>query len=301
MATLFADGLFPAALFSGSLVALVTPFADNTVDEQALAQLVRFHLDQGTHGLVPVGTTGEASTLSNAEHQRVIDIVVQEAAGQVPVLVGAGSNDTAHAVELTRLAAEAGADGVLHAVGYYNRPSQEGIYQHFHEVHAAAQIPIVVYNVPPRSVVDIEVATLARLAQLPGIVGIKDATRDLQRTMLEGAAIAAPFSFLSGEDGTAVAYNAQGGHGCISVTANVAPALCARLQTACSNWDYQTAQQIQAQLMPLHQALFVEPSPAGVKYACAQLGLCRPQCRLPIVPLSDNARTQIDQAMAMLA
>ncbi len=284
-------------MFSGSIVALVTPFADGGIDEPALRRLVRWHLDAGTSGIVPVGTTGESATLTPREHHQVIEIVVQEAAGQVPVIAGAGSNDTSAAIEMTRRAACLGADGTLQAVGYYNRPSQEGIFQHFRALDAIAELPLLAYNVPPRAVVDILPETMARLAGLSTVVGVKDASCDLSRPVRERLLIDGPFCFLSGEDPTAVAYNAQGGVGCISVTANVAPRLCSRLQIACAQGDYRLALDIHQQLMPLHLALFAEPSPAGVKYACALLGLCSAACRLPIVELQPANRRAIEQAL----
>jgi len=255
-------------MFTGSIVALITPFSNNSPDESALVRLVRFHLDNGTHAIVPVGTTGEASTLSRREHERVIDIVVQEVGGQVPVIAGA-----------------------------YNRPHQEGIYQHFRALDARTKLPVIVYNVPPRTIIDILPETMARLAQLENIVGVKDASCDLSRPLKERLLIGDEFCLITGEDQTAVAYNANGGQGCISVTANVAPALCAELQNACASQDYGLALDIQLRLMPLHMALFSEPSPAGAKYACSLLGLNQPVCRLPIVQLTQTTKTAIEDAM----
>jgi len=284
-------------MFSGSIVALTTPFANNSIDVPALARLIRFHLDNGTNAIVPVGTTGEASTLSSKEATHVIDIVVNEVGGQVPVIVGAGSNNTAEAVLKTTQATSLGASAVLHVMGYYNRPGQEGIFQHFSTLNESTELPVLVYNVPPRTVIDILPETLARVAQLPSIVGVKDATADLTRPLKERALINKDFCFLSGEDQTAVAYNANGGQGCISVTANVAPKLCAQLQAACAAQDYSSALKIQLNLMPLHEALFKEPSPAAVKYAASILGLCKSDCRLPIVTLSSSSKQLIEQAM----
>ncbi len=284
-------------MFSGSIVALITPFADGTVDERALARLVRFHLDNSTHGIVPVGTTGEAPTLTVEEHQRVMEIVTYEVGRQIPVIAGAGSNNPADAIAYTNHAATLGADAALHVMGYYNRPNQEGIFQHFKALDAATSLPIIVYNVPPRAVIDILPGTMARLAELPSVVGVKDATRDLSRPLLERLLIEKDFCLLSGEDPTALAYRASGGHGCISVTANVAPALCARMQTACTAQQFSLALDIQRRLMPLHEALFVEPSPAGVKFACSLLGLSGPECRLPMVELSAPTRRLIEDAM----
>ncbi len=283
--------------FSGSLVALITPFRKDEVDEDALRALVHWHVEQGTHGLVPVGTTGESATLSEAEHRRVVDIVVKEADGDLPVIAGAGSNNPHESIVYSQYAAESGADAALHVAGYYVRPNQKGLLQHFEAVHDATEIPIIVYNIPPRAVVDIEPDTMARIAELPRVVGVKDATGDLARPMLEALLIEKPFAWLSGEDATAVAYNASGGTGCISVTANVAPALCAEVQVACREGDFARAMEIQKRLMPLHQALFAEPSPAGVKYAASLLDHCSPMCRLPITSLTAETKRAIGDAM----
>ena len=287
-------------LFTGSLVAMVTPFRNGSLDEDALRNLTSWHIEQGTQGLVPVGTTGESPTLSSVEHKRVIEIVVNEAAGRVPVVAGAGSNNPAEAIEYSQHAQEVGADGLLHVAGYYNRPKQPGLYAHFKMVHDACELPIIVYNIPPRAIVDIEVETMAKLAELPRIVGVKDATCDLARPLLERQSIDSEFTWLSGEDATAVAYNAGGGDGCISVTANVAPAMTAAMQKACRDGDFVAAMAIQDKLMPLHSALFSEPSPAGVKYAVSRLGHCGVDCRVPVVALSEAAKSKIDQAMSGL-
>lgn len=287
-------------MFHGSIVALITPFLDNKIDEKALVSLVRFHLDNGTHGIVPVGTTGESPTLTQHEHQRVIELVVHEVGGQVPVIAGAGSNNTAEAISYTSHAYSARADGVLHAMGYYNRPNQEGIFRHFEALNAASNLPIIAYNIPPRAVVDIEPETMARLASLSNVVGVKDATCDLSRPLRERRLIEKDFCFLSGEDPTAVAYNAHGGDGCISVTANVAPTFCAQLQEACRSNRFDEALETQQKLMPLHEALFREPSPAGIKYACSLLNLAGPGCRLPIVDLTPETKVAIEVAMKSL-
>lgn len=288
-------------MFEGSLVALITPMqADGGVDFTALQSLVQWHIAKGSNALVPVGTTGESPVLSAEEHKQVLECVVSAAAGQIPVIAGCGSNNTAEALRFHEHAAAIGADGALHVTGYYNRPSQEGIFQHFAAINALNELPIIVYNIPPRAVVDITPETMARLAGLAHVVGVKDATGDLARPGLERLLIEKPFCYLSGEDGTAVAYNASGGVGCISVTANVAPELCARMQRACAQGDYPTAMAIQHSLMPLHKALFAEPSPAGIKYACAQLGLCDPAVRLPLLELQEHSKVSIDQAMAAL-
>lgn len=284
-------------MFHGSITALVTPFADGLLDSAALARMVKHQLDSGSQGLVPVGTTGESPTLSSAEHHRAIEVVVQEVSGQVPVIAGAGSNNTAEAIAYNQHAAKVGADAALHVMGYYNRPNQEGIFQHFQALDKAGDLPMLAYNVPARAVIDIQPETMARLARLPTVVGVKDATCDLSRPLRERALIAKPFCFLSGEDPTAVAYNANGGVGCITVTANVAPALSQQMQQACADQDFKLALKLQLQLMPLHRALFIEPSPAGVKYACSLLGLCEPACRLPMVDLEDETKFAIRSAM----
>ncbi len=289
-------------LFSGSLVAIVTPFSNNRIDEDALAALTEWHIQQGTDGLVPAGTTGESPTLSaDAEHKRVIQIVIEAAKGRVPILAGAGSNNPQEAIEYSLQAKALGATGVLHVAGYYNRPAQKGLYAHFKQLHDHCQLPIVVYNIPPRAVVDVQVDTMAKLAQLPHIIGVKDATCDLARPARERQKIdRQEFCWLSGEDATAVAYNAAGGDGCISVTANVAPALCAQMQRACTEGDFVQARAIQDRLMPLHDALFTEPSPAGIKYAVSRIGRCKPDCRIPVVPLSAPTKRAIDQALDQL-
>lgn len=287
-------------MITGSLVALATPFRNDEIDEDALRKMVQWHIEQGTHGIVPVGTTGESPTLSQKEHCRVIEIVVAETAGRIPIVAGAGSNNTSEAIFYNESAQNLGADATLHVAGYYNRPSQEGLFRHFKAVHDASNIPIIVYNIPPRVIVDILPETMARIAALPRVLGVKDATGDLTRPIRERLLIEGEFSFLSGEDATAVSYNVSGGNGCISVTANVAPALCSAMQTACAKGDYATAAQIQERLMPLHVALFAEPSPAGVKFAASLLGLCDPYCRLPIVSLSSESKSAISDAIEHL-
>jgi len=287
-------------MISGSLVALITPFRSDRIDEKALRALVRWHIDEGTDGLVPVGTTGESATLSEDEHREVVDIVVDECKGRLPVVAGAGSNNPQEAILYSNYAAESGADATLHVAGYYVRPNQEGLYRHFRLVHDETDLPIVVYNIPPRAIVDIRPETLARLAGLDRIVGVKDATGDLTRPLRERMLIDGEFVWLSGEDATAVSYNVSGGSGCISVTANVAPWHCAELQDACAKGDYQRAGEIQDRLMPLHLALFAEPSPAGAKYAASLQGHCAPDCRLPITELGDDTRAAIRRAMQAL-
>jgi 4-hydroxy-tetrahydrodipicolinate synthase len=285
------------SMFKGSIVALITPFQDGAVDEVSLRKLVDWHLEEGTHGIVPVGTTGESPTLSHAEHMKVVEIVIDQVAGQIPVIAGAGSNNTIEAIEFTKHAQEAGANASLHVAGYYNRPNQEGLFQHFKAVHDASDIPIIVYNIPPRAVVDILPETMAKLAALPRIAGVKDATGDVSRVSRERMLIKEGFCFLSGEDPTALAYNSQGGDGCISVTANVAPRLCAQFQQACMDGEYSDALELHERLMPMHAALFMEPSPAGAKYAASLLDLCSAEARLPIVPLTDGTKEKVQDAM----
>ena len=247
--------------------------------------------------MVPVGTTGEAPALSKAEHEQVVEIVCYEAGGQIPVIAGSGSNNTTDAIEYTKHAAKVGADGVLHVTGYYNRPSAEGIFQHFSALNSITDLPIVVYNIPPRVIVDILPETMARLSELDAVIGVKDATGDLARPLQERRLISGEFSFLSGEDTTAVAYNANGGNGCISVVANAAPLLSNEMQQACAQHDYQEALKLQRQLMPLIDALFIEPNPGGVKYANSLLNLCTEECRLPIVEIKSETKAQISEAM----
>lgn len=281
----------------GSMPALITPFRGGAIDEDALRGLVAWQIAEGSNGLVPVGTTGESATLSHEEHQRVVEICVEEAAGRVPVVAGAGSNSTAEAIALTRHAKSVGADAVLSVAPYYNKPTQEGIYRHFAAIAEAADIPIIVYNIPGRSVVEITVETMARLAEIANIVGVKDATANLARPSRERKACGKQFRLLSGEDATALGYMAHGGHGCISVTANVAPRLCAEFQAACMRGDFATALELQDRLMPLHDAMFCEASPAPAKYAVSLLGHCSDVVRLPIVPASEAARQCIRAAM----
>jgi 4-hydroxy-tetrahydrodipicolinate synthase len=284
-------------IFKGSNTALITPFKDGKVDEKAFQKLVEWQIDQGSHGLVPCGTTGESPTLSHAEHKRVVELCVEAAAGRVPVIAGAGSNSTAEAIDLTRHAKMAGADGALVVTPYYNKPTQEGLYLHFKAVAEAADIPVLIYNIPGRSVVDMSVETMARLAKLPNIVGVKDATANLARVSQQRAAAGPDFIQLSGEDATALGFMAHGGHGCISVTANVAPALCAEFELACLAGNYKLALQYQDRLMPLHEALFVESNPGPVKYAAFKLGLCSGETRLPLAPISAASRKRVDDAL----
>ena len=287
-------------MFSGSYTAMVTPFKNGELDEVALRHNVNFQIENGTHGLVPVGTTGESPTVTEEEHKRVIQVVVEESAGRVPVIAGAGSNNPVEALAFAKAAEQSGADGILCVAGYYNRPSQEGLYQHFKYLHDATELPMIIYNIPPRAIVDIQPETMLRLAELPRVVGVKDATGDLARPSIEKHLIGNEFSYLSGEDLTAIAYNSVGGNGCISVTSNVAPKLCFELQQACLQGDYVKAQAVHEKLVPLHQSLFVEPSPAGIKYAMSLIGLCQDDVRLPIVPLQAESKERIKVAMQAL-
>ena len=288
----------PMPTFKGSITALITPFKDGTVDERAFQRLVEWQIDQGTHGLVPCGTTGESPTLTHDEHRRVVELCVEAAAGRVPVIAGTGSNSTAEAVELTRHAKSAGADGVLVVTPYYNKPTQEGLYQHFKAINDSAEVPIVVYNIPGRSVIDLSVETMARLFKLANIVGVKDATASMARASLQRAALGIEFVQLSGEDATALGFMAHGGQGCISVTANVAPALCSEFQLACLAGNFHRALQLQDRLMPLHDALFVESNPGPVKYAASKLGLCSADTRLPLAPLAPASRKRVEDALS---
>jgi 4-hydroxy-tetrahydrodipicolinate synthase len=283
--------------FKGSITALVTPFQDGRFDEDRFHALVDWQIVNGTHGLVPVGTTGESPTLSHEEHHKVIAACVSAAKGRVPVIAGAGSNNTEEAIELARFAEAAGADGLLIVTPYYNKPSQEGLFRHFKAVNDAVGIPIIIYNIPPRSVVDMSIDTMQRLYGLGNIVGVKDATGNLARTALQRHALGPDFLQLSGEDMTALAVMAHGGHGCISVTSNVAPKLCAQMQEACLRGDYAAALKLQDQMTPLHAALFAEPSPAGPKYALSLLGKISGEIRLPMLPASEAAQAAIKVAM----
>ncbi len=285
-------------MFKGSLVALITPFRrDGKVDEKAFQSFVDWQIRHGTNGLIPVGTTGESPTLSHAEHKRVIELCVEVAKGRCKVIAGAGSNSTEEAIDFTKHAKKAGADAVLSVTPYYNKPTQDGLYAHFKAIAESADIPVIIYNIPPRSVVDMTVQTMARLAKIKNIVGVKDSTADLARPTRTKLACGDKFSILSGEDATALALLAQGGHGCISVTANIAPRLCADMHAAWAKGDIKTAQRINETLMPLHDALFCETSPAPVKYGANLLGLAEDIVRLPLVPASDNARQRVRDAM----
>lgn len=284
-------------MFKGSFTALISPFKDGAFDETAYERLVEWQIAQGTHGLVPVGTTGECPTLSHDEHKRAVEICVETARKRVPVIAGAGSNSTAEAIDFTRHAKDVGADAVLIVMPYYNKPTQEGLYLHVKAINDAVDIPIVLYNVPGRTVADMSVATMARCAKLKNVIGVKDATANLARASLQRLACGRDFVMLSGEDATALGFNAHGGQGCISVTSNVAPALCAEFQSACLAGDFAKALSIQDRLMPLHDALFIETSPGPVKYAASLLGLCSPETRLPLAPIAEASKRAVEAAM----
>jgi len=281
----------------GSITALVTPFKDGAVDEAAFRGHINWQIENGTHGLVPVGTTGESPTLSHKEHERVVQVCVEEVKGRVPVIAGAGSNSTEEAIGFSRHAERVGADAVLIVTPYYNKPTQEGLYRHFKAINDAIGIPIVIYNIPGRSVIDMSVDTMARLFELKNVVGVKDATASMARVSLQRQAMGPDFIQLSGEDATALGFMAHGGHGCISVTANVAPRLCADMQGACLDGDFATALKIQDRLMPLHESLFVETNPSPVKYAASVLGLMDDTVRLPMIPVSDATKEKVRSAL----
>lgn len=288
-------------MIHGSIVALITPFRNGKLDEDALRKMVAWHVEQGTDGIVPVGTTGECPTLTPEEHCRVIEITAEIAKGKMSIIAGAGSNNPIEAIEYSKFAEKYGADATLHVAGYYNRPNQEGLYQHFKTLHDATNIPIVLYNIPGRAVVNILPETVARLAELPRVIGIKDATGNLERPWIERQLVKKTnFIWLSGEDSTAVSYNVAGGVGVISVTANIAPKLVAEVQALTQKGDYLQAREKQDKLMRLHKLMFKEPSPAGAKYAASLLGLCTEECRLPIMLLSDITKAEIKEAMTEL-
>ncbi len=284
-------------MFRGSITALITPFKDGQVDQAAFQSFVEWQIDEGTQGLVPVGTTGESPTLSHDEHKRVVELCIEAAGGRVPVMAGSGSNSTEEAIALTRHAKRAGADAALVVTPYYNKPTQEGLYAHFKAIAEAVDIPIFIYNIPGRSVVNMSVEIMARLAELPNIVGVKDATGDLTRPSLQRLKCGAEFIQLCGDDGIALGFNAHGGVGCISVAANVAPRLVSQFQNATLQGNYAAALELQDRLMPLHSALFVETSPSPVKYAASLLGKCREDVRLPLVQVTESTRQTVRAAM----
>src|SRR5688572_21882066 len=285
-------------MFKGSFTALITPFKNGDLDEEAFQRFIEWQINEGTHGLVPAGTTGESPTLDYDEHKRVIELAVETAKGRGPVIAGTGSNSTDEAIELTEYAAKVGADAVLIVTPYYNKPTQEGLYQHYKAINDAVAIPIVIYNIPGRSVVDMSVDTMTRCFALKNVVGVKDATANLARTSQQRLAMGPDFNLLSGEDATALGFMAHGGHGCISVASNIAPRLCADFQNACLAGDYKTALALQDRLMPLHDAMFCEANPGPVKYAASRLGLCEAGMRLPLVPISQASQRIVDAALA---
>ncbi len=284
----------------GSITALVTPFRDGAVDEAAFRRIIDLQIEGGTHGLVPCGTTGESPTLTHDEHKRLIAVCVEQAAGRAPVIAGAGSNSTAEAIELAKFSEDAGADALLAVTGYYNKPSQPGLYAHYEALSAATRLPIIVYNVPGRTIADISVETMGALSRLPNVIGVKDATGDLARMARHRLACGGDFICLSGEDATAVGFNAMGGRGCISVLSNIVPKEAATMQEATLRGDFEGALQWQDKLLPLADALFADVSPGPAKYALARLGLCTDELRLPLAPPKEEARVKIDFALSAL-
>ena len=284
-------------MFKGSCTALITPFKGGQIDDKAFERLIEWQIEEGTHGLVPVGTTGECPTLSHEEHEHVIELCVKIAKKRVPVIAGAGSNSTQEAINFSRHAKKVGADAALHVTGYYNKPTQEGLYQHFKAISEAVDLPIFLYTVPVRTIVDISVPTIARCAKLKNVIGIKDATANVGRVTSQRLACGDKFIQLSGEDSTVLGFMAHGGMGCISVTSNIAPRLCADFHNACLKGDWKKARELHERLMPLHENLFCETSPGPVKYAASKLGLCSAELRLPMVPISDESKRKVDAAM----
>ena len=288
-------------MFKGSNVALITPFKNNKLDEDAYISIIHFHLKNGTSGLVPAGTTGESPTLSHDEHQRVIELCVQESKGKIPVIAGTGSNSTEEAISLTKFAEKAGSDGALIVTPYYNKPTQEGLYQHYKAINDNCGIPIIIYNIPSRSVIDMNLDTMARLYELKNIAGVKDATGDLDRATKEKERMGDDFILLTGEDGNALEFNLRGGQGCISVTANIAPKLCAEFQEASLSKNngnlLAKAKEINEKLMPLHKSLFIESSPSPVKYAASLLNFCSDEVRLPLVKITESTKKEVKSAM----
>tara|TARA_B100001029_G_scaffold179651_1_gene190134 strand:- start:729 stop:1601 length:873 start_codon:yes stop_codon:yes gene_type:complete len=284
-------------MFKGSIVALITPFKNNMMDEERYRSLIHYHISNGTKAVVPAGTTGESPTLNHDEHKKVIEIAVKECKDKIPVIAGTGSNSTAEAIELSKHAEKAGADGLLVVTPYYNKPVQEGLFQHYKLINDNVGIPIIIYNIPPRSAVDMSVDTMARLFELKNIVGVKDATADLNRVNQQLEKMGSEFIQLSGEDGTALEFNMRGGVGCISVTANIAAKLCADFQDACLNKNYKLAKEINDKLMPLHKALFLESNPSPVKYAASLLKLSPEDVRLPLVKVTKNTKKEVEKAL----
>ena len=284
-------------MFQGSFTALITPFKGGQVDDAAFERLVEWQIEEGTHGLVPVGTTGESPTLSHEEHKHVVELCIKVANKRVPVIAGAGSNSTREAIDFSRHAKKVGADAVLHVTGYYNKPTQEGLYQHFKTISDEVDIPVFLYNVPVRTIIDISVATIGRCAKLKNVIGIKDATANVARATQQRLACGPAFVQLSGEDATALGFNAHGGSGCISVTANIAPRLCAEFQNACHQGEWRKAAELNDRLMILHETLFCETSPGPVKYAASRLGLCSAELRLPMVPIAEDSKRKVEAAL----
>ena len=289
-------------MFKGSNVALITPFKDNVLDEENYIKLINFHIENGTNGLVPAGTTGESPTLNHNEHQKVIEICIKESKGKIPVIAGTGSNSTEEAVALTKHAEKAGADGALVVTPYYNKPTQEGLYQHYKAINDNTSLPIIIYNIPSRCVIDMSVDTMAKLFELKNISGVKDATGDLNRLDQTIKKLGNEFIQLTGEDGLAFEFNKRGGVGIISVTANIAPKLCSEMQMLSKSKkdeDLKKAEIIDKNLQPLHKALFIESNPAPVKYAAKVLGLCTDEIRLPLVKIQKKTEEQIDKALSI--
>ncbi len=287
-------------MFKGSNVALVTPFKGNSLDEETYIKIINFHLENGTNGLVPAGTTGESPTLSHREHEKVIELCIKEAKGKIPVIAGTGSNSTTEAISLTEHAEKAGADGALIVTPYYNKPTQEGLYQHYKAINDKCGIPIIIYNIPGRSVIDMTVDTMARLFELKNIVGVKDATGDLNRVDETFKKIGNEFIQLTGEDGLAYEYNKRGGVGCISVTANIAPKMCSDMQKfskSQNNDEQKKAEEIDKKLQPVHKSLFIESNPSPVKYAAKLIGLCDDNVRLPLVTVLDETKAEVKKAL----
>ena len=289
-------------MFKGSIVALITPFKDSNLDEESFVSIIHYHLKNGTNGLVPGGTTGESPTISHDEHRKIIEICVKESNGKIPVIAGTGSNSTDEAIALTKFSEKAGADAALVVTPYYNKPTQEGLYQHYKAINDNCGIPIIIYNIPPRSVVDMSVDTMARLFELKNIIGVKDATANLDRVTQQKNKMGDEFVQLSGEDGTALEFNLRGGNGCISVTANIAPKLCSEFQEASlaknNNNLISKAKQINEKLLPLHNSLFIESNPSGVKYGASLLGLCSEEVRLPLVKTTAPTKKIVKSAMS---
>ena len=289
-------------MFKGSIVALITPIKDTNLDEESFVSIIHYHLKNGTNGLVPGGTTGESPTISHDEHRKIIEICVKESNGKIPVIAGTGSNSTDEAIDLTKFSEKAGADAALVVTPYYNKPTQEGLYQHYKAINDNCGIPIIIYNIPPRSVVDMSVDTMARLFELKNIIGVKDATANLDRVTQQKNKMGDKFVQLSGEDGTALEFNLRGGNGCISVTANIAPKLCSEFQEASlaknNNNLISKAKQINEKLLPLHNSLFIESNPSGVKYGASLLGLCSEEVRLPLVKTTAPTKKIVKSAMS---